>query len=362
MRTEPGVLGVSGWVEHRERVGSAVQEDGDEHRVGRDAARAIPSSKRPSGSLLAPYTESASPAVRVRKVRRLRPLPAGSGIPASMLRQAASGLGHRAAENSRAGELVAGTAHVSRSGSRGRRRRGMRRAFRTEAPGCRAVFGPASAAPPPERARGKPRRAVRVVVASVVGSPQDVARPERSSCVSTSVESFPLAVPRSIARYYRADDLIQRPRKRANCVEPPSCSQPATFVGRRGAGRRSREYQAQAPVSTGRRAALSACRRPCRGSATLPSRPGVESGCTSIASTTGRDLVVPERGRAPSSARSVVADGAFGKEVAPQPSDEVGQVRRVLQAELAGVVPVEVPALAEDVFPRGRGVWSRRGS
>src|SRR6185503_10486698 len=48
------------------------------------AARAMPSSRSPSGSLLAPYTESASPAVRVRKVRRLRPLPAGSGMPSSM--------------------------------------------------------------------------------------------------------------------------------------------------------------------------------------------------------------------------------------------------------------------------------------
>src|SRR6185503_6680488 len=48
------------------------------------AARAMPSSRSPSGSLLAPYTESASPAVRVRKVRRLRPLPAGRGIPGSM--------------------------------------------------------------------------------------------------------------------------------------------------------------------------------------------------------------------------------------------------------------------------------------
>src|SRR4029079_7369983 len=49
-----------------------------------EAARAMPSSKSPSGSLLAPYTASARPAVRVRKVRRLRPLPAGSGIPASI--------------------------------------------------------------------------------------------------------------------------------------------------------------------------------------------------------------------------------------------------------------------------------------
>jgi hypothetical protein len=35
VRTKPGVLGVTGGVEHRKRVGSAVEEDGDEHRVGR---------------------------------------------------------------------------------------------------------------------------------------------------------------------------------------------------------------------------------------------------------------------------------------------------------------------------------------
>ena len=45
-------------------------------------------------------------------------------------------------------------------------------------------------------------------------------------------------------------------------------------------------------------------------------------------------------------------------EVAPEPADEIGQVGRVLDAETAGVLPAEVPALPEDdlhpvVVPRG---------
>ena len=52
----------------------------DAARAGRARGRGDPSARdrRP------PSTERAMPAVRARKVRRLRPLPAGSGMPASI--------------------------------------------------------------------------------------------------------------------------------------------------------------------------------------------------------------------------------------------------------------------------------------
>src|SRR5204863_3535993 len=51
---------------------------------GAVAARATPSSNAPSPSFDAPYTDIASPAERSTKERRVRPVPAGVGIPGSI--------------------------------------------------------------------------------------------------------------------------------------------------------------------------------------------------------------------------------------------------------------------------------------
>src|SRR5204863_3350532 len=51
---------------------------------GAVAARATPSSNAPSPSFDAPYTDIASPAERSTNERRVRPVPAGVGIPGSI--------------------------------------------------------------------------------------------------------------------------------------------------------------------------------------------------------------------------------------------------------------------------------------
>src|SRR4051794_7268347 len=51
---------------------------------GAVAARATPSSNAPRPSFEAPYTDMASPAERSTKERRVRPVPAGVGIPGSI--------------------------------------------------------------------------------------------------------------------------------------------------------------------------------------------------------------------------------------------------------------------------------------
>ncbi len=55
--------------------------------AGPACARAMPSSNAIRETIEPPNTDSASPLPRVRKERRLRPVPAGTGMPGSMPRR-----------------------------------------------------------------------------------------------------------------------------------------------------------------------------------------------------------------------------------------------------------------------------------
>ena len=89
VRPQLRVAGVADRREHRQRVEPAGEEDRDEHRLRRAPpwARAMPSSNAIRDSSEPPNTDSARPLPRARKERRLRPVPAGVGMPGSMPRR-----------------------------------------------------------------------------------------------------------------------------------------------------------------------------------------------------------------------------------------------------------------------------------
>src|SRR6185436_3177660 len=98
-RTERGVLSIPGGVEHRERIGSTVEKDGDENRVGRSGRTGDPLLEEPEREL-ARAVDRQRKACRPGQEGATAETAAGRKRHAFLdYRQAAPCFGHRTAED-----------------------------------------------------------------------------------------------------------------------------------------------------------------------------------------------------------------------------------------------------------------------
>ena len=112
LRAEARVLRVSGREEHRERVGPALEEDGDEDRAGGRALGAgDPFVEEPERELAGAVHGEGEPGGARQEGAAVEPAAGGGGHARLDHRKATTGLGDAAPEGGRAGELVAGAAH-----------------------------------------------------------------------------------------------------------------------------------------------------------------------------------------------------------------------------------------------------------